>query len=159
MLAFAIAAAAALTAAGPPAAEPTAVHQTYVVRHLEKAEGDDPPLSEKGAERAGQLAELLADSEIAAIFATETRRAMETAAPLAQKLRLRVRPYDPRDPDALVGAARQAGGPVLVVGHSNTVPDLVARFGGPAQPPLSEEDYGTIFIVAPDGTVTRMELR
>ena len=152
-------AAGAMLAAGPHQAESVAVHETYVVRHLEKAAGSDPPLTEEGATRARQLAELLADREIAAVFATQTQRAMQTARPLAERLGLSVRAYDPSDPDALVRAARQASGPVLVVGHSNTVPDLVERFGGAAQPSMSEEEYGTVFVIAPGGAVTRLQLR
>lgn len=156
---FLIASAAVLLAAGPQAAEPAAVHEAYVVRHLEKAPGDDPPLTDEGSARASQLAELLADREIAAIFATDTRRAMETAAPLAARLGLSVRAYDPGDPESLVREARKAHGPVLVVGHSNTVPDLVARFGGAEQPPMTEQEYGTIFVIAPGGAVTQLQLR
>jgi broad specificity phosphatase PhoE len=64
-----------------------------------------------------------------------------------------------RNPGALVEAAASAPGPVLVVGHSNTVHDLVGRFGGTPPAPLSEEDYGTIFVVEPDGEVATLEVR
>ena len=40
-------------------------------------------------------------------------------------------------------------GAVLIVGHSNTVPDLVPRFGGVPAPVIGDDDYGTIFIVNP----------
>jgi broad specificity phosphatase PhoE len=138
---------AALTAA--LASQPaTAADTVYVVRHLQKAEGIDPPLSAEGAANARLLAERLANSKITAIFATPTQRAMQTGEPLAKALGLHVTSYDPGDPAALIKAVSALSGAVLIVGHSNTVPDIVARFGG-TPVPLGEQDYGTVFVVRP----------
>ena len=132
----------------------------YVIRHLQKAaEGSDPPLTDEGAEQAQRLAALLEDRGIKAVFATDTLRAEQTGAPLAARLGVAVTNYDPRDPAALVEAVRAVQAPVLVVGHSNTVPALVEAFGGARPPAMSEAEYGTIFVV--DGErrqVTRIEL-
>ena len=125
-----------------------AADTVYVMRHLQKAEGTDPSLSAEGAANAQALAARLANSGIKAIFATPTARAMQTGEPLAKALGLAVTPYDPRDPAALVKAASAAHGAVLIVGHSNTVPDIVARFGG-TPVALGEQDYGTVFVVKP----------
>jgi len=131
------------------AAQPAIAADTvYVMRHLQKAEGTDPPLSAEGAANAEALAARLANSGIKAIFATPTARAMQTGEPLAKALGLAVTPYDPRDPAALVKAASRMNGAVLIVGHSNTVPDIVARFGG-TPVALGEQDYGTVFVVKP----------
>ena len=137
--AAAIMSATAASAAGP----------VYVIRHLERAPGDDPALSDRGAARAQQLAQVLGQANIKAVFATATRRARETGAPLAKQLELDVTTYDPRNVDALAAAVNAAGGPVLIVGHSNTVASLVARFGGDKPADLSEQDYGTLFVVHP----------
>ena len=75
------------------------------------------------------------------------RRATQTAEPLAKLLSIHVTHYDPRDVPALVAAAKAVPGNVLIVGHSNTVPDLVAAFGGAKPKPLTETDYGTIYQV------------
>jgi broad specificity phosphatase PhoE len=132
----------------------------FVMRHLQKAEGVDPPLSAEGAVNAQAVAKMLAKSGIEAIFATPTRRAMETAQPLAAKLGIAVTPYDPGNPDALAKAVVGMRGAVLVVGHSNTVPDLVARLGGKEAVTLSEQDYGTVFVVSHDnGKVSRIEVQ
>lgn len=143
----------------PEAAAPTAQKDVFVIRHLQKGQGEDPPLTAEGAANAERLAELLDDRGIAAVFATRTRRAMETAAPLARRLAIAITPYDPKNPGALVDAVAAVAGPVLVVGHSNTVPDLVDRLGGPAQPPMSEQDYGRMFVVGADGEVVTMQVR
>lgn len=122
----------------------------YVMRHLQKAAGEDPPLTEEGALLARMLGAMFGGSGfgIKAVFATHTRRAMQTGEPLARFAGVAVRPYDPRDVPALVAAVRAVKGNVLIVGHSNTVPDLVAAFGGAKPPPLSESDYGTIYQVS-----------
>ena len=125
----------------------TAAGTVYVIRHLEKAAGDDPPLTPQGAARADQLAQMLTGANIKAVFATPTKRARETAMPLATRFGIPVSDYNPRDVDALAAAVAAANGPVLIVGHSNTVASLVARFGGNKPAELSEQDYGTLFVV------------
>ena len=122
----------------------------YVIRHLEKAAGDDPALTPQGAARAGQLADVLASANIKAVFATPTRRARETAAPLAERLGVPITDYNPRDLEALAAAVSGAAGSVLIVGHSNTVAALVERFGGEKPAELTEQDYGTLFVVHPE---------
>jgi broad specificity phosphatase PhoE len=136
-----------------------AADTVYVMRHLQKGEGADPPLSAEGAANAKALADKLAASGISAIFATSTRRAVETAEPLAKRLGITIAAYDPANPGALVAAVAKVPGAVLVVGHSNTVPDLVERFGGKQAVTMSEQDYGTVYAVAEDsGAVTEIEL-
>ena len=151
-----------VSAPAAPAEVKSAVERpmtVYVIRHLQKAAGEDPPLTAEGTAEARRLAWLLERSGIRAIYATPTRRAMETAAPLAERLGLAVTPYDPDAPAALVQAARSVGGNVLVVGHSNTVGSLVENFGGTSPPVLTDEDYGTLFVVQADGDVSQVAVR
>ena len=120
----------------------------YVVRHFEKLPGDDPALSAEGRENAERLADLLRDDPPDAIWVSTTRRARESAAPLAARLGLAPKEYDPRDTPALLQALRAEPGSILVVGHSNTVPDIVAGLGGVRPADLNEaEDYGDVWIV------------
>jgi len=126
-----------------------AADTVYVIRHLQKADGTDPPLSADGVANSQLLAARLATSGIKAIFATPTQRAMQTGEPLAKQLGIAVTSYDPRDPNALIKAIAAVNGAVLIVGHSNTVPDIVTRLGGARVGPLRDQDYGTIFVVRP----------
>ena len=119
----------------------------YVMRHLQKAEGEDPPLSEEGRANARRLIGLFAADPPSAIYVSTTRRARETGAPLAKRLRVKVRSYDPADTPGLVARVRAEKGPVLVVGHSNTVPEIVARLGGERPAPLAETDFGDVWHV------------
>jgi broad specificity phosphatase PhoE len=128
----------------------------FVIRHLHKAQGEDPPLSSEGAAAAESLADLLEDKGIVAAFATPTRRAMQTAAPLAERTGITISQYDAFAPEDLVASVEAIDGSVLVVGHSNTVPDLVVRFGGKTQPVLTEQDYGTVFMIDSKGRVEEM---
>jgi broad specificity phosphatase PhoE len=153
LLATLMLAALALVSAPALAAEPV-----FIIRHLEKAAGQDPALTPQGAARAEKLADMLENKGIKAVFATAFQRAQQTAAPLARRLGVPVTSYKPDDVQALVKAVAAAGGPVLIVGHSNTVPELVAAFGGAKPAPIGEESYGTIFLVGPDADVTAIDL-
>ena len=155
MFRWAIAALIAAAAFFPAAAQ--AADTVYVMRHLQKAAGDDPPLTEEGAILADMVAGMLGHGSfgIKAVFATKTRRAQQTGEPLARLVGVPVTPYDPRNAPALVEAVKAVSGSVLIVGHSNTVPDLVAAFGGRKPSPLSENDYGTIYQVRAGSTEVR----
>jgi broad specificity phosphatase PhoE len=150
----------ALILAGGTISQPALAADTvFVMRHLQKADGADPPLSAEGAANAQLLAGMLAKSGIKAIFATPTRRAIETAQPLAAKLAIPVTSYDPANPAELVSKVAAISGAVLIVGHSNTVPDLIARFGGKQLVSLSDQDYGTLFVVTRDtGNVRQIKI-
>ncbi len=140
---------AALGTAAAATSPAAAASTIYVMRHLQKADGNDPPLSAEGAANAQKVVTILGKRKIRAIFATPTRRAVETGEPLAEALKLTVTSYDPKDPAALKTAVDAIKGAALIVGHSNTVPDIVALFGGEPVGPLADSDYGTIFVVAP----------
>lgn len=126
-----------------------------LVRHAEKQLGtiEDPPLTQEGDERAQRLANLFGERSpvgaIAAIYATDTRRAQATAAPVAMRLGLQVITADEL-PAALARRVRreQHGGIALVVGHSNTVPQIVAALTGRQDiPVMADDDFGTIYVV------------
>lgn len=137
-----------------------------VVRHAERADAGsgtptmaaDPSLSSEGQARAARLAAMLADAGISAIFATEYKRTQETAKPLATKLGLSVQTTASGDPGALVAKLKgaHASDVVLVVGHSNTVPDVLKAFGGPAVT-IADNEYDNLFIIVPaTGAMTRI---
>ena len=148
---------AALAACATAPGEPPAP-SVYVMRHLHKAEGPDPTLSAQGRADALRLIDVFAGDPPRAIFVSTTRRARETAAPLALKLGVKVQEYDPADTPALVARIKAEPGTALVVGHSNTVPEIVERLGGARPADLAESDFGDIFRVRRDGTVERLRL-
>lgn len=159
-------AAAALVAALLAARPATASDQViFLVRHAEKgaspaahpAKGkdmmaDDPPLSAAGHDRAAKLAALLASAEVKYIFTTEFRRTRETAAPLAEKLKLTPVMSASKDPAPLVARVRQIKGNVLIVGHSNTLPDLLKKLGVKDVVTIGDNEYDNLFIVVRPAT-------
>lgn len=134
-------------------AEPSLV---IVVRHAEKATDpkDDPALSPRGERRAQQLAEVLADARVSAILTTQYRRTQLTAAPTAKHFGLTPTVITARReaPDAhvpeVLAAIKAHNGVVLVVGHSNTVPEIVAGLSHTRPKAMCEGCYSDFFVVS-----------
>lgn len=143
-------------AAAAPAAAQGAV---YVMRHLNTPAGQaDPDLLPEGRRAAEALAGWFHAERPTAIYVTDYKRTRETVAPLAARLGLTPIVYDPRDTPGLVARIRAEHGPVLVVGHSNTVPEIVAALGGTPPPALGHDDFGDIWRIAPGGATTHMRI-
>jgi phosphohistidine phosphatase SixA len=123
-----------------------------VVRHAEKADQSrDAVLSSEGQARAAALATLLKGSGITHIVTSEFLRTRQTAAPLAAALSVTPEQVPAGDRAALVARLRalDPASIVLVVGHSNTIPPLVAALGGPSLPDLPDADYDDVFVLVP----------
>ncbi len=127
-----------------------------VVRHAEKAldAGSDPPLTPAGQARAELLSRLFGNrrepGHVDAIYVSPTLRSRMTAAPLAARLGLT--PIVGPAHDAPNLAARllreHGGGRVLIVGHSDTVTEIVERLSGAKNLPLiADDEYGAMYIV------------
>lgn len=136
------------------AAEPAST-TVIVVRHAEKVDDSrDPGLSEAGLERAQALAAALEHAGLDAVYASQYRRTRLTALPAAEAAGLAVR-IDPVDDDIPAWAQgfaaevvrQNPGRTVLIAGHSNTVPPLVAALCRCDVEPLTEDDYDRLFIV------------
>ena len=139
-----------------------------VVRHAEKVDDSrDPVLSEAGAKRAEALAEMLEHAGLDAVYASQYQRTRLTAMPAAWAAGIPVR-IEPIEGDvaewahgfAATLARDHAGQTVLVVGHSNTVPPLVAALCRCEVAPLADCDYDRIYLLnmAEQGSQPRFEL-
>lgn len=126
------------------------------VRHAEKAVtgGDDPSLSEAGRRRAAELARQMVDADVIqgidAIFATQYKRTQETAAPLADTLDIPIRTYDANDTETVLREilSDYKGRIILVVGHSDTLAELIANLGASKRvPPIAEDEYDNMYII------------
>jgi phosphohistidine phosphatase SixA len=122
-----------------------------LVRHAERNAGMTPDvlLSPRGEERARELARVLKDANIRAVFATEVRRTQQTAEPTAKEFHLQPTVIPAKDVDTLVSRlqALPDDETVLVVGHANTVPLIVERLGGTV-PAMSDTEYDRLVVAA-----------
>ena len=126
-----------------------------LVRHGEKADvpANDPPLSEVGAARAKALLAAARDAGITAVITTQFARTRETARPTAEALG--ITPEVARAGGSVAQHAQEvarmvqahAGGVVLVVGHSNTLPAIIAALGAPQPPPICDSEYDDLYVV------------
>ena len=124
------------------AAPAVALDNIYLVRHAEKVDfwpdeiDSFRPLSAAGVARAEALAKRLEGAEIAAIYASRTTRALATAMPLAQAAHIPVVADEasakPGEMSGFLARLREkhpADRAVLIVGHSNTIPELLVHLG------------------------------
>lgn len=124
----------------------------FLVRHAERADAGgpaekDPALSETGKKRAAALAQALRDVAISAIHTSEFQRTRETAAPLAASLGVKPEVVPAKESTVLVAKLAAATGNVLVVGHSNTVPEVIKALGITTPITLAEDAYDDLFLV------------
>lgn len=140
----------------------------YLVRHAEKVTGEalnslpdprNPPLTEAGAQRADELAGLLAEANIEKIWSTDTIRTRDTAQPLAERLGLPIEIYDASDLPAFAAVLKADPATALVVGHSNTTPNLAEALGAdPGAPIVEATEYNRLYVIdldTGDGEIQR----
>jgi phosphohistidine phosphatase SixA len=125
------------------------------VRHAERADGGgggrgmaaDPALSAPGRARAAALAAMLKDTKLTAVFATEFKRTQQTAGPTAKAQHLTVTTIPADKTAMLVNSLKKASGSVLVVGHSNTVTEVITALGVTTPITVADTEFDNLFIV------------
>lgn len=127
------------------------------VRHAEKAAipADDPGLSAAGKQRAAELARQLVDADVVAgvdaIYSTPFRRTEETAQPVATALGLPITSYEAANTETIMDeiVRTHKGKIILVVGHSNTVPEMIGNMGASKKVPgIDENEYDNLYVVS-----------
>lgn len=151
-------------------ADTVAAQAVFVVRHAERADAGgaaegmmakDPELSEAGRARAQSLVATLRDAGISAIYVTEFKRTQQTAAPLATALGIPPTVVNANDTAGLIEKVKAATGNVLVVGHSNTVPEVIQKLGVVPAVTIGDADYDNLFVVVKGArpVMVRLNLR
>jgi len=129
----------------------------YIVRHAEKDLSDpknqDPELSAEGKLRAADLAEKLKNVKIDAVFSTKYKRTSQTGADVCRNNGIILQEYDASNFKAISDLikTKYQNRNILIVGHSNTVLELIEAFG--AKRPLDvlkDDDYDFFFEVKID---------
>ena len=146
----------AVPALGQTTQPDTSATVVLLVRHAEKAAqpADDPPLTQEGRHRAEALAGVVEDAHTTAIIKTQPRRTVQTAQPSAAALGVtpEVVPVSAGNTqqnalDVAAAVLKHPGKTVLVVGHGNTVSEIIAALGGPHLPDICEQIYDKLFVM------------
>jgi len=124
----------------------------FLLRHAERAAisgkvPSDTGLSPAGRKRAEALARVMQDAQITAIYTTEYKRTRETAAPVALSLGIQPEIIPGDDLRGLIAKLKASSGNVLVVGHSNTLPQIISALGVSSRVTVAESDYDNLFLV------------
>jgi len=132
------------------AAPDTSVTTVVLVRHAEKDTnfvGSDQPLNASGMLRARELARALGDVKFSAIYVTPWVRSRKTAEPIAQRQGDSLMIVVDAIEGTIAGIRRHSGQNVLVVGHSNTVPQILAALTGQKELAKLEVGYDDLFVL------------
>ena len=101
----------------------------YLIRHAEKLRIDkteiNPKLNDKGILRAEKWKEILKNINLDKIYSTNYNRTIETANPTSKLQNIDITIYSPNNIDYKNFKEINKGKKVLIVGHSNTIPNFV----------------------------------
>lgn len=125
----------------------------FLVRHAEKEGGKDPMLTPEGIKRAERLATILKDRPIKQVFSTNYNRTKATAGPTATDQAATVGSYNPDNQDVMIKQLLNQGGGYnyLIVGHSNTIPQLLNLFKGKSvYDDIPETEFDNLYMVITD---------
>jgi len=141
----------------------------YVVRHAEKEApqgtetmmNNNPPLSEPGKQRAEALKEELKTKKIGYLFSTNTVRTLSTAEPVKNYFNLVPEIYGPVPDQSFISRLLSLKKNALIVGHSNTVDDIVNKLCGSVKIPndLPDTAYDNLFVIRKKGKHMTFENR
>lgn len=133
----------------------------YVVRHAEKEApngtetmmNNNPPLSETGKQRAETLKEVLKTKKIGYVFSTNTVRTLSTAEPVKNYFTITTEIYEPVPNESFISHLLSLKKNALIVGHSNTVDDIVNKLCGSVKIPgdLPDSAYDNLFVIRKKG--------
>lgn len=127
----------------------------YLTRHYEKTKQPNPALTVDGKKRAEALAHYLSDKSLLQIYSTSYKRTLETSTPLSEKIGVGITVYPANDLTSLANRIRDTDHNLIIVGHSNTTPELIELLGGPSVT-IEESDYGTLYELTIDDAGTTM---
>ena len=99
----------------------------YLIRHAEKIRTNenerDPLLNKSGLLRAKKWSEIFQKIEINKILSTDTKRTISTVIPTSEEKKLKIELYRPEEITYESFLEKNKGKKVLIVGHSNTIPE------------------------------------
>ncbi len=124
----------------------------YFIRHAEKDRSDasekDPHLTGEGHKRAQDWSMILQHIKFDAVYTTNYNRTKETGRPIAAKNNLEITSYNADTYFDTTFQSATKGKTILIVGHSNTIPEFVnAVIGKKKYEHIDDANNGNLYIV------------
>ena len=124
----------------------------FLIRHAEKVRENpadkNPDLNERGFQRAENWKKVLQHVSFDVIYATNYSRTLNTAEPIAKKFNLEPIIYNQSKVDFNLFQTENEGKNVLVVGHSNTIPQFVnGLINQQKYQEMKDDEFSHLYIV------------
>lgn len=129
------------------------VTKIFIVRHGEKETGKDPALTPAGNTRAGDLMRRLKDEGIQKIYVSQYKRTQNTGDSLRLQLKIDTVHYAADTVcDKLITAIMEHGDfgkTILIIAHSNTIPQIIRKFGVTDFPngDIPDNEFDNLFLI------------
>ncbi|OOV25535.1 hypothetical protein BXU11_15720 [Flavobacterium sp. LM5] len=132
----------------------------YLIRHAEKVDNSkNPDLSKSGWERAEHWKTILNQVPLKAVYSTDYLRTVQTATPTVTSKNLEIIKYDPKTLDLEKLKNEHKGQAILIVGHSNTTPDLANKIiNQKVYAPIDDTVFGNLYIITISGNEVSHQL-
>ena len=136
----------------------------YFIRHAEKdrsnPENKNPELNQQGKIRALNWLYFFRDIPLKKIYSTNYNRTIQTVKQIAEEKKIPISYYSPENIDVENFKKQNKNMSILVVGHSNTTPELVNLIIGENKfEKMNDNDNSSLFVIrelAGDVTVERI---
>lgn len=137
-------------------AQNTATTTLYLIRHAEKADlSSNPELSEAGIKRAKNWAAYFEKTPIDVFYTTMYKRTQQTCSPIAATKQKDIIFYKPEAMDLKKIIEEYQGKTILIVGHSNTIPNYINKLLGEQKyPDIPETEFGNLYVIKSNGKIT-----
>lgn len=130
-----------------------AVTKIFIVRHAEKEAGNNPVLTPAGNARAGDLMRRLQAEGIQKIYVSQYKRTQNTGDSLRLQLKIDTVQYAADTVcDKLINAIMEHGDfgkTILIIAHSNTIPQIIRKFGVTDYPygDIPDNEFDNLFLI------------
>ena len=108
--------------------------EIFLIRHAEKIRSNpsekDPELNAEGKLRASKWAEIFQNIQFDEIYSTKYKRTFQTVKPISSNTNTAVKFYSAAKINYENFLKKNIGKKILVVGHSNTIPNFVNNIIG-----------------------------
>jgi phosphohistidine phosphatase SixA len=130
-----------------------ATTRIFIARHAEKETGKDPVLTTAGNLRSGDLMRALQNEGIQKIYVSQYRRSQNTGDSMRIQLKIDTVHYLADTVcDNLINSIVEHGDfgkTILIIAHSNTIPQIIRKFGVTDYPyeDIPDDEFDNLFVI------------